>query len=216
MIAVADTGAGMPPEVFSRAFDPFFTTKPVGHGTGLGLSQVHGFIKLSGGHSNIYSELGQGTTVKLYLPRLSAGTDANARKRLEATGVPRAANSERILVVEDESEVRRLAVEMLLDLGYHPIEAENAAMAMQLLEAHPDIALLFTDVVMPGKNGRQLADEARILRPSLAVLFTTGYTRNAIVHHGILDPGVHVITKPYTLETLAQRVSDLLDPASHS
>jgi signal transduction histidine kinase/ActR/RegA family two-component response regulator len=217
MIAVADTGAGMPPDVIDRAFDPFFTTKPAGYGTGLGLSQVHGFIKQSGGTIAIYSEIGRGTTVKLYLPRFNAAVEAAPSLRRDASAVPRSANGETILVVEDEPEVRRLAIDMLRELGYATLEADSAADALELLHEHPEIDLLFTDIVMPDKNGRELAEEARKHRPDLAVLFTTGYTRNAIVHHGVLDPGVQVITKPHSLETLAQRVSELLQakaPAS--
>jgi signal transduction histidine kinase/ActR/RegA family two-component response regulator len=209
MIAVADTGAGMTPDVIDRAFDPFFTTKPAGYGTGLGLSQVHGFIKQSGGSIAIYSEVGQGTTVKLYLPRFNAVGTAPA-VRADASAVPRSANGETILVVEDEPEVRKLAIDMLRELGYATLEADSAADALELLDQHPEIDLLFTDVVMPDQNGRELAEEARKRRPDLAVLFTTGYTRNAIVHHGVLDPGVQVITKPHSLETLAQRVGELL------
>jgi len=210
MIAVADTGRGMPADVVSRAFDPFFTTKPTGQGTGLGLSQVHGFIKQSGGHIAIYSEAGQGTTVKLYLPRHLGAIPAVEAKRTELEGLPRARNGETILVVEDEAEVRRLTVEMLRELGYSTLEADGAPAALALLDAHPEVALLFTDVVMPGMNGRQLATEALARRPGIAVLFATGYTRNAIVHHGILDPDVHVVIKPHSFETLALKVSELL------
>jgi signal transduction histidine kinase/CheY-like chemotaxis protein len=210
MIAVADTGAGMLPDVASRAFDPFFTTKPTGQGTGLGLSQVHGFIKQSGGHVTIYSESGQGTTVKLYLPRHFGATPATEAGRQEMERLPRARNGETILVVEDEAEVRKLTVEMLRELGYMTLEADGAAAALAQLDAHPEVALLFTDVVMPGMNGRQLATEAMQRRPGIAVLFATGYTRNAIVHHGILDPDVHVVIKPHAFETLALKVSELL------
>jgi signal transduction histidine kinase/ActR/RegA family two-component response regulator len=210
MIAVTDTGAGMAPDVVGRAFDPFFTTKPTGQGTGLGLSQVHGFIRQSGGHVAIYSEPGHGTTVKLYLPRHFAGAQAGDEKRRETERLPHAQKGETILVVEDDAAVRRLAVEMLEELGYTTLEADSADGALAQLDAHPDVALLFTDVVMPGMNGRQLANEALQRRPDLAVLFTTGYTRNAIVHHGILDPDVHVIMKPHSLETLATKLRELL------
>jgi CheY-like chemotaxis protein len=209
MIAVTDTGTGMPSEIISRVFDPFFTTKPVGLGTGLGLSQIHGFIKQSGGHVAIYSEIGQGTTVKLYLPRL-ADAERSVVRRPDAVVAPRAANGETILVVEDQPDVRRMTVEVLHELGYATLEAGTGTEALALLDSSPEIALLLTDVVMPGMNGRQLADEAQLRRPGLAVLFTTGYTRNAIVHHGILDPGVHVIIKPHTFEALAQKISELL------
>jgi CheY-like chemotaxis protein len=210
MIAVTDTGAGMPPDVVGRAFDPFFTTKPTGQGTGLGLSQVHGFIRQSGGHVAVYSEPGHGTTVKLYLPRHFSGAQAGDEERRETERLPHSQKGETILVVEDDAAVRRLAVEMLEELGYTTLEADSADGALAQLDAHPDVALLFTDVVMPGMNGRQLANEALHRRPDLAVLFTTGYTRNAIVHHGILDPDVHVIMKPHSLETLATKLRELL------
>jgi signal transduction histidine kinase/ActR/RegA family two-component response regulator len=210
MIAVADTGSGMPPDVVARAIDPFFTTKPAGQGTGLGLSQVHGFIKQSGGHVAIYSEPGHGTTVKLYLPRHFGPDDGAARRLVRGSVVPQSESHETVLVVEDDADVRRLTIDMLQELGYATLEAENADRALVQLEAHPDIALMITDVVMPGMNGRLLANEVRNRRPGLPVLFTTGYTRNAIVHHGVLDPDVHVIIKPYTLETLALNVRERL------
>lgn len=212
MIAVTDTGAGMPPEVMAKAFDPFFTTKEVGRGTGLGLSQVYGFVKQSAGHVKIYSEVGQGTTVKVYLPRLlrrpQPQPDAPARA---STALPLGDAQELVLVVEDEPAVREFSVQVLQDLGYRVLEADGAEAALRLLDAHPDIALLFTDVIMPGLNGRQLADRARETRPDLKVLFTTGYSRNAVVHNGVLDPGVHLIGKPFTAEDLAQRVRAVID-----
>jgi signal transduction histidine kinase/CheY-like chemotaxis protein len=210
MIAVTDTGTGMPPDVLGQAFEPFFTTKPAGQGTGLGLSQVHGFIKQSGGHIAIYSEPGHGTTVKIYLPRRLDATETAGLKRPATSEVLMSRRGETILVVEDEADVRRVTVEMLKELGYATLEAENAEQALARIDVHPEIALLLTDVVMPGQNGRQLADEALRRRPGLPVLFTTGYTRNAIVHHGILDPDVHVLIKPHTLEMLAMKLSDLL------
>lgn len=210
MIAVTDTGGGMPPDVAARAIDPFFTTKPPGQGTGLGLSQVHGFIKQSGGHFAIYSEPGQGTTVKLYLPRHFGPSEAVAERKMGGNDVPSLGNREIILVVEDDAEVRRLIIEMLQELGYTTLESENADGALAQIDGHADIALMITDVVMPGMNGRALANEALVRRPNLPVLFTTGYTRNAIVHHGVLDPGVHVLIKPYTIETLAAKVRELL------
>jgi signal transduction histidine kinase/ActR/RegA family two-component response regulator len=213
MIAVADTGAGMPPDVIARAIDPFFTTKPAGQGTGLGLSQVHGFIKQSGGHVAIYSEPGHGTTIKLYLPRHFGPSEPAHRRRMQGADVAISSNHETLLVVEDDTEVRKLAIDMLGELGYTTIESENAAQALATIDAHPEIVLMITDVVMPGMNGRLLANEARVRRPGLPVLFTTGYTRNAIVHHGVLDPDVHVIIKPYTLETLAAKVQELLQSA---
>lgn len=216
MIAVTDTGTGMPPEVIAKAFDPFFTTKQVGRGTGLGLSQVYGFVKQSAGHVKIYSELGQGTTVKVYLPRLLRHSPAQSAG--EATGtaspLPLGDSGEVVLVVDDEPAVREFSVHALTELGYRVLEAEGADAALRLLEAHAEITLLFTDVVMPGLNGRQLADRARERRPDLKVLFTTGYTRNAVVHNGVLDPGVHLVGKPFTVEELAQRVRAVLDEAA--
>jgi signal transduction histidine kinase/CheY-like chemotaxis protein len=211
MFAVTDTGIGMPPDVVGRAIDPFFTTKPAGQGTGLGLSQVHGFIKQSGGHVAIYSEPGQGTTVKLYLPRRFGEQQTATTVTRAESELPLARSGETVLVVEDEADVRRLTVEMLQELGYATLTAENAERALEQIDAHPEIALLMTDVVMPGANGRALATEATRRRPNLPVLFTTGYTRNAIVHHGILDPDVHVLIKPHTLEVLAVKVAELIN-----
>ena len=213
MIAIADTGVGMPPDLVARAVDPFFTTKPAGEGTGLGLSQVHGFVKQSNGHLKIYSEPGHGTTIKLYLPRHFGSGETEAETRSRPTAAPTARHGETVLVVEDEQAVRTLTIEMLRELGYVPLEAATAQAALTLLDTHPEIALLLTDVIMPGMNGRQLADEAQKARPGLAVLFTTGYTRNAIVHHGVLDPGVQVLIKPYSLDTLASKLSEVLPSA---
>ncbi|GHC89211.1 hypothetical protein GCM10007320_36630 [Pseudorhodoferax aquiterrae] len=210
LVAVSDTGTGMSPEVIAKAFDPFFTTKEVGRGTGLGLSQVYGFVKQSGGHVKIYSEVGQGTAVKVYLPRLlGPHQDDNLAEPQQA--VPQGDSRELVLVVEDEPAVRQLSVDALTELGYRVLEADGAAAALRLIDAHPDIDLLFTDVVMPEVNGRKLADEALKRRPQLKVLFTTGYTRNAVVHNGVLDPGVQLIGKPYTIEELATRVREVLD-----
>jgi signal transduction histidine kinase/CheY-like chemotaxis protein len=211
MIAVTDTGSGMSPEVVARVFDPFFTTKPAGQGTGLGLSQVHGFIKQSGGHVAINSEPGVGTTVKLYIPRHqgnnSRQTVEEPRPGPEWTQSP---SGETILVVEDEDAVRKLTVEMLRELGYGALEAPNAERALKVMEAHPEIGVLITDIVMPGMNGRMLANEVLARRPGLPVLFTTGYMRDAIVHHGVLDPDVHVVIKPYSLEVLSAKLHELL------
>ncbi len=180
LIAVSDTGSGMAEDVIARAFDPFFTTKEVGKGTGLGLSQVYGFVKQSGGHVAIYSEPGEGTTVKVYLPRL-VGSEEDAPTDKAASELPLGSVQEVILVVEDEPAVRQFSVDALAELGYRVLEADGAAAALRLLGAHSEIELLFTDVVMPDVNGRKLADEARRRRPDLKVLFTTGYTRNAVV-----------------------------------
>ena len=210
MVAVSDTGSGMSQEVLAKAFDPFFTTKEVGKGTGLGLSQVYGFVKQSGGHVKIYSERGQGTAVKVYLPRLSGSTDDQEADDA-ATGPLLGEGQEVILVVEDEPAVRAFSVEALTELGYRVLEADSAAVALRLLEAHPEIVLLFTDIVMPDVNGRVLAERAKLRRPDLKVLFTTGYTRNAIVHNGVLDAGVQLIGKPFTLAELSEQVRDVLD-----
>ncbi|RYF26871.1 MAG: PAS domain S-box protein [Comamonadaceae bacterium] len=210
LIAVSDTGSGMPPEVMAQAFDPFFTTKEVGRGTGLGLSQVYGFIKQSGGHVKIYSEVGEGTTVKVYLPRLVHHPEEDAPPP-DAPQLPRGDHKEVVLVVEDEPAVRQFSVDALGELGYRVLEADGAAAALKILDAHPEISLLFTDVVMPDVNGRKLAEEALRRRPGLKVLFTTGYTRNAVVHNGVLDAGVHLLGKPFTLEDLAMRVREALD-----
>ncbi|MFL9839781.1 PAS domain-containing protein [Sphingomonas sp. ST-64] len=209
LIAVSDTGSGMPPDVIAKAFDPFFTTKQVGKGTGLGLSQVYGFVKQSGGHIKIYSELGQGTTIKIYLPRF-LGEDAEAELPT-AADLPLGDEQEVILVVEDEPAVRQFSVDALTELGYRVIEADSAVAAFRLLDAHPEIALLFTDIVMPDVNGRKLADEARRRRPDLKVLYTTGYTRNAVVHNGVVDPGVELIGKPFTVEQLAAKIRAVLE-----
>ncbi len=209
MVSVTDTGTGMTPDVVNRAFDPFFTTKEPGKGTGLGLSQVYGFVRQSDGHIKIYSEPGHGTTFKVYLPRYHGPLDVET-KPAETASAP-AQHGETILVVEDEEAVRKLAVEGLGELGYTVIAADNAKHALILLGEHPAISLLFTDVVMPGVNGRELADEALRRKPDLKVLFTTGYTRNAVVHNGILDPGVRLIGKPYTLQQLSQIIREILD-----
>jgi C4-dicarboxylate-specific signal transduction histidine kinase/CheY-like chemotaxis protein len=212
LLAMTDSGAGMTKEVLEQAFDPFFTTKEVGQGTGLGLSQVYGFIKQSGGHVKIYSQPGDGTTVKMYLPRLvSANADAlGAAPRDEATALGR--ESEVILVVEDEEDVRAATVAMLCDLGYSVIEAADGHAALRLLATHHGIRLLFTDIGLPGGlTGRQLADQAAALRPGLRVLYTTGYARNAVVHHGVLDPGVELLVKPFNYAALASRIRALLD-----
>ena len=209
MIAVTDTGMGMSAEVLAKAFDPFFTTKPVDKGTGLGLSQVFGFVKQSGGHVKIYSEPGHGTTVKIYLPRYFG--DAGADERPAAPPVETARRQETVLVVEDDPRVRALTVAAVAELGYTVLQADSAAAAMQRIENRDDIALLFTDIVMPEVNGRKLADRALQVRPGLKVLFTTGFTRNAVVHNGILDHGVDFIPKPFTLDQLALKLREVLD-----
>jgi signal transduction histidine kinase/ActR/RegA family two-component response regulator len=209
MIAISDTGVGMAPDVAARAFDPFFTTKATGKGTGLGLSQVYGFIKQSSGHIKVYSEPGAGTTVKIYLPRLMG--DAKEIKRATAAPTRTGDRNEIILVVEDDPLMRRLATEALHELGYTVFDCDGAANALATLDRISDVKLLFTDVVMPDTNGKKLADEALRRRPNLKVLFTTGYTANAVVHGGVLDSGVNFITKPFTLDQLASKVRAILD-----
>ncbi len=210
LIAVTDTGGGMSPEIVSKAFDPFFTTKEVGKGTGLGLSQVYGYVRQSGGHVKIYSEPDIGTTVKIYLPRhrgAEAPKDA-ATAPARATG---GQHSEVILVVEDDDRVRAMSAETLRELGYSVIEAGGARDAIRVIEggARPD--LLFTDVVMPEMSGRELAKMLLEWHPEMKILFTTGYTRNAIVHNGVLDAGTHLLSKPFNIEDLALKVRSLLD-----
>lgn len=204
MIAVSDTGTGISPENLERVFDPFFTTKAIGKGTGLGLSMVFGFVKQSGGHIKIYSELGHGTTVKLYLPR-ATGTEQTPAEAVASARVE--GGNETILVVEDDVMVRNYVLTQVQSLGYTTLEASNAAEALALIDANPNIDLLFTDVIMPGHmNGRQLADEAIRRRPALKTLYTSGYTENAIVHHGRLDSGVLLLAKPYRKSELARMI----------
>ena len=207
MLAVTDTGSGMPPEVVARAFEPFFSTKEEGKGTGLGLSMVYGFVKQSGGHVKIYSEVGQGTSVKIYLPRSTAAEEPLGP--VEQQGA--VGGSETILVAEDDEAVRATVVEMLTQLGYRVLKASDAASALAVIESGVPIDLLFTDVVMPGTlRSPDLARMARERLPNLAVLFTSGYTENAIVHGGRLDPGVELLGKPYTRERLARRIRKVL------
>jgi CheY-like chemotaxis protein len=209
LIAITDTGTGMEPAVAARVFDPFFTTKPAGKGTGLGLSQVYGFVKQSHGHIKLYSEAGAGTTVKIYLPRLTG--DAKEVKPAAVEPVRTGDRNEIILVVEDDSLMRRLTSEALHELGYSVFDSDNAANALAIIDREPKVTLLFTDVVMPDINGKKLADEALRRRPGLKVLFTTGYTANAVVHGGVLDAGVNFISKPFTLDQLASKVRAVLD-----
>jgi signal transduction histidine kinase len=212
-VCVTDSGTGMTPDVIERAFDPFFTTKGVGQGTGLGLSQVFGFVKQSGGSVGIYSEVGHGTTVKMYLPRWLGAEQAHNPDPPAPAEMPRARDGEAVLVVEDEETIRLMSTEMLRGLGYQVVAAADGEAALTLIEAEARIDLLFTDIVMPGIHGKALADRATALRPGLKVLFTTGYTRNAVVHNGRVDPGVTLLTKPFTTAQLAARVRQVLDGA---
>ncbi|MBV8118834.1 MAG: CHASE3 domain-containing protein, partial [Alphaproteobacteria bacterium] len=210
-IAVSDSGDGMAEEVMAHAFEPFFTTKPEGRGTGLGLAQVHGFVKQSGGHIKLYSEVGHGTTVKIYLPRYLPNDEPRPsaeHQKLEA-GAGRAT----VLLVEDDEDVRLYGAEALRALGYSVFEATEGQTALRILDENPGIALLFTDVGLPGLNGRGLAEEARRRSPNLKILYTTGYARNAIVHNGILDAGVDLLGKPFTTEALARKLEQMLGPA---
>jgi signal transduction histidine kinase len=211
LIAVSDTGTGMDSDTLARVFEPFFTTKEVGKGTGLGLSQVYGFVRQTGGHIRIYSEVGIGTTVKIYLPRaaddLPSAPQEAARPTMAARG-----GGETILLVEDHDDLRSFSAGVLTDLGYKVLAAADGQEALGLLDTNPAVGLLFTDVVLPGGlDGRRLAEEAQARRPGLKVLYTTGYTRNAIVHNGRLDPGVDLISKPFTSEALALKVRAMLD-----
>ncbi|NKI94642.1 PAS domain S-box-containing protein [Rhizobacter sp. SG703] len=216
MLAVTDTGCGMTPQVLSQVFQPFFSTKPAGSGTGLGLSMVYGFVRQSGGHVKIYSEPGQGTTVKVYLPRAhDADALADAAPDPAAAG-DASGGAETVLVVEDDAAVRRATVEMLQELGYRVLKASDADQALVVIDDavahHAAIDLLFTDVVMPGRlKSPELADKARERLPGIAVLFTSGYAQNAIVHGGRLDPGVELLPKPYSARALASKVRAVLD-----
>jgi signal transduction histidine kinase/ActR/RegA family two-component response regulator len=209
-ICVTDTGVGMSAELISRVFEPFFTTKPIGQGTGLGLSMVYGFAKQSEGHVRIYSEEGKGTTVKLYLPRHRGSEEADEAET-QAAGVPRAEAGETVLVVEDEPVVRGVIIEVLSELGYRALEAADGPSGLKLLQSRSRIDLLITDVGLPGINGRQLADQARERRPDLKVLFVTGYAENATLANGFLEPGMAMLTKPFAVDALMRKVSQLLD-----
>ena len=211
LVSVSDTGTGMDKDVLTRVFEPFFSTKGVGKGTGLGLSMVFGFVKQSGGHIKIYSELGKGTTVKLYLPR-SYESNALGDVSLVTTKLEEPHGTETILLVEDDELVRTHVEGLLHHLGYNVVVAHNGVAALAMLEQGLKVDLLFTDVVMPGgMSGRQLVEKAATLRPELKVLYTSGYTENAIVHHGHLDPGVQMIRKPYRRQELALKIRTVLD-----
>jgi CheY-like chemotaxis protein len=219
VLCVTDTGTGIPEDILDQVFEPFFTTKPPGEGSGLGLAMVHGFVKQSGGHVRIYSEAGSGTTVKVYLPRYNGAEEVAATPAGSAEGlssIPRAKPKETILLVEDNRGVREYARDLLLELGYGVRDATSTEEALRLVAKKPHISLLFTDVVLGDSNGRALADQIHQIYPHLPVLFTTGYTRNAIVHQGRLDPDVHLLNKPFTQQDLARKVRELLDAAEKS
>ena len=210
-IVVTDNGSGMSPSTLARAFEPFYTTKPIGQGTGLGLSMIYGFAQQSDGHASIASTLGVGTTVTLYLPRhhsAAAATDASA----DAAGTPVASGNETVLVVEDEPLVRNLIVDALSALGYRVIEAVDGPSGLAILQSARPVDLLVSDIGLPGVNGRQMADAARLTRPALKVLFMTGYAESASFADGFLDNGMQLITKPFPLDQLATRVRQIIEP----
>jgi CheY-like chemotaxis protein/anti-sigma regulatory factor (Ser/Thr protein kinase) len=208
-ISVSDTGCGMSADVRSRAFEPFFTTKEAGQGTGLGLSQVYGFVKQSGGQVNIYSELGHGTTVRIYLPRKMTGA---VDDELPVAVASSNSSSECVLLVEDDDDVRDYLAQSLRASGFTVIATASGEKALEAMDVYKDkIDVLLTDVVMPGMNGRMVAEAGVIRRPDMKVLFMTGYSRNAIVHHGRLDPGVELVQKPITGDHLATKIRAILD-----
>ena len=209
-VCVTDTGTGMTPEIIERAFDPFYTTKPLGQGTGLGLSMIHGFVRQSGGQVRIYSEFGHGTTVCLYLPRFSGAAEADRPAELEPKLEP--GQGETVLVIDDEEPIRMLIGDVLREAGYRILEAEDGPSGLKVLQSETRLDLLITDVGLPGGfNGRQVADAARLNRPELKVLFITGYAENAVVGNGHLEPGMQVITKPFSMTALALRVREIIE-----
>jgi CheY-like chemotaxis protein len=212
-LCVTDTGTGMKPEAIERAFEPFYTTKPLGQGTGLGLSMIYGFVRQSGGQTRIYSELGKGTTMCLYLPRHLGALGARDDDEVSPVAMEGAEGAgETVLVVDDEATIRMLVVELLDELGYTAIEAADGASALKFLESEERIDLLVTDVGLPGGlNGRQIADAARRKRPDLKVLFITGYAENAVVGNGHLEPGMEVITKPFVMTALGGKIRDMIE-----
>ena len=210
MVCVTDTGIGMAPDVMERAFDPFYTTKPMGQGTGLGLSMTYGFAKQSGGQVRIYSEVGKGTTMRIFLPRHAGEEDAESQPA-QLTEAPRAQAGETVLIVDDDEAVRMLVTEVLQELGYGAIEAADGTSGLNVLQSNARIDLLITDVGLPGgMNGRQIADAARVRRPGLKVLFITGYAENAVVRNGYLEAGMQIMIKPFTMEALATRIQDVI------
>jgi len=209
-VCVADTGAGMTADVMARAFDPFFTTKPIGQGTGLGLSMIYGFMQQTGGHANIESAPGEGTTVRLYLPRCAECAADDDTLPLNAPAY-RAEAGDTVLVLEDEIIVRGIVVEVLEDLGYHAIEAADGPAGLEILRSNRRIDLLVTDIGLPGLNGRQVAEAARLLRPKLKILFMTGYAETAAMADGFLAPGMEMITKPFAIDSLATRIKSIIE-----
>jgi nitrogen-specific signal transduction histidine kinase/CheY-like chemotaxis protein len=209
-VSVTDTGSGMSAATIAKAFEPFFTTKPLGRGTGLGLSMIYGFARQSGGHVKIYSELAKGTTVKLYLPRYRG--DAEEEDLVpDLSDVHSAQTNETVLVVEDEFVVRELIVEVLKELGYSTLEAEDGPGALKILDSKQRVDLVISDIGLPGLNGRQIIDAAREIRPALRVLFMTGYAENAAIAAGFLEPGMSMITKPFAMEALATKIREILE-----
>ena len=209
-ICVSDTGVGMSSEVKARAFDPFFTTKPTGQGTGLGLSMIYGFTQQSSGQVRIYSEEGEGTTVRIYLPRHQGEADQEQEQTM-LSDAPRAEAGETVLIVDDEPSVRMLVTDVLEELGYAAVEAADGVAGLKVLESDMRIDLLITDVGLPGGlNGRQMADAARRGRPKLRVLFITGYAENASIGNGRMAPGMHVMVKPFGMEMLASRIKAII------
>jgi CheY-like chemotaxis protein len=214
MVAVSDTGHGMTPDIVARVFEPFFTTKTEGRGTGLGLAMVFGFVKQSGGHVKVYSEPGEGTAVKIYLPRAVGGQAASIQRSSAPTELPR--GSATILLVEDEAAVREVAAAILRNLGYRVLEAQDGDEGLLVFGAHAaEVDLLLTDVVLPGKvRGRELSERITAMRPAVKVLYMSGYTENSIMHHGRLDDGVQLLGKPFKREQLARKVAEVLGPMS--
>ena len=210
-LCVSDTGTGMSAEVQARAFDPFYTTKPLGEGTGLGLSMIYGFARQSGGQVRIYSEVGEGTTMCIYLPRHYGEGEEPNDEPVALTDDAHAGGSRTVMVVDDEPTIRMLVVEILEEMGHTTIEAGDGATALRLLGSGARIDLLITDVGLPGQmNGRQVADAALALLPALKVLFITGYAENAVIGNGQLDPNMALVTKPFAMDTIAARITGLL------
>jgi PAS domain S-box-containing protein len=210
-VCVTDTGVGMPPEIAAKAFDPFFTTKPIGEGTGLGLSMIYGFARQSGGQVRIYSEVGQGTTMCIYLPRHPDDAALPDEDELQTEAQP-SGEGEVVLVIDDEPTIRMLVADLLAEAGYAVIEAADGAAGLKVLESNARIDLLITDVGLPGgMNGRQVADAARVSRPRLKVLFITGYAENAVIGQGQLGDGMFLLTKPFQMDLLAHKVREIIE-----